>query len=81
MKPTLSTALGRLEADLASEHTSPEAEFIQCVLSLYDSGLLDPARAELALQDWRDELAVMQHHVNAAARCQPEMLASALEAV
>ncbi|MBM3759214.1 MAG: hypothetical protein FJW36_03090 [Acidobacteria bacterium] len=80
MQHPLSHALNKLEADLASEHTSPEAEFIQCVLSLYDSGLLDPARAELALQDWRDELAAMQHYTHAAARCQPEMLCAALEA-
>jgi len=79
MQHPLSHALNKLEADLAGEHTSPEAEFIQHVLTLYGSGLLDPARAELALQDWRDELAVMQHHVNAAARHQPELLCTALE--
>jgi len=81
MRPTLSNALNKLESDIAGTHRSPEAEFIEHVLSLYGSGSLDPAKVTLALQDWRDELAVMQHYVNAAARCQPEMLASALEAV
>lgn len=79
MQPTLSNAIGKLESDIAGQHTPPAAEFIQHVLTLYGSGLLDPARAELALQDWRDELGAMQHYTHAAARHQPELLCTALE--
>jgi len=81
MTNQLTTAFTRLEADLEHKHTTSASEFLEGILTAYGEGLLDIEKVTLTVENWRNSQECFEHHVRTAARSNPEMLASALEAI